>query len=261
MAILSKACKPDNFESHNSLKLSFTNIWGLCSNFVDCRSFLESNSPAILALYKTNLDDSIDSGNFSGTGYLPIIQKDSSTHMQGLALYVKEGLPFAQDLSLENSPDSSLCFWLALLHSVSYFFFPYRSPSLSLCMASDPILSKIDEVLSINTSAVFVFGNLNTHHKDWLIYSGGTDRSGELSYNFSISNDLPQIVNFPMPIPDWDAHSPALLDLFLSSDTSICSTMAFTPLGNSDHNLVSVSIDFQWYPQQDAPLHRIAWLF
>ena len=24
MAILSKACKPDNFESHNSLKLSFT---------------------------------------------------------------------------------------------------------------------------------------------------------------------------------------------------------------------------------------------
>ena len=26
MAILSKACKPDNFESHNSLKLSFMNI-------------------------------------------------------------------------------------------------------------------------------------------------------------------------------------------------------------------------------------------
>ena len=26
MAILSKECKPDNFESHNSLKLSFKNI-------------------------------------------------------------------------------------------------------------------------------------------------------------------------------------------------------------------------------------------
>ena len=34
MAILSKACKPDNFELRNSLKLSFTNIQGLCSNFV-----------------------------------------------------------------------------------------------------------------------------------------------------------------------------------------------------------------------------------
>ena len=50
MAILSKVCKPDNFESHNSLKRSFTNIRGLRSNFVDCESFLESNSPDILAL-------------------------------------------------------------------------------------------------------------------------------------------------------------------------------------------------------------------
>ena len=44
MAVLSKARKPDNFESHNSLKLSLMNIQGLRSNFVDCKSFLESNS-------------------------------------------------------------------------------------------------------------------------------------------------------------------------------------------------------------------------
>ena len=97
MAILSKACKPDNFESHNSLKLSFTYIQNLCSNFVDCESFLESNSPDILVLCETNLDDSIDSGNFSVRGYLPLIQKDSMTHMHGLAVYVKEGLPFPRD--------------------------------------------------------------------------------------------------------------------------------------------------------------------
>ena len=119
MAILSKACKPDNFESHNSLKLSFTNIRGLRSNFVDCESFLESNSPDILALCETNLDDSIDSGNFSVKGYLPLIRKDFITHMNGLAVYVKEELPFAQDVSLENSADSYLSFVLALLHSLS----------------------------------------------------------------------------------------------------------------------------------------------
>ena len=71
MAILSKGSKPDNLESHNSLKLSFTNILGLRSNFVECESFLESNSRDILALCETNLDDSIDSGNFSVSGYLP----------------------------------------------------------------------------------------------------------------------------------------------------------------------------------------------
>ena len=210
MAILSKVCKPDNFESHNSLKLSFTNIRGLRSDFVDCESFLDSNSPDILALCETNLDDSIHSGNFSVTGYLPLIPKDFSTHMHGLAVYVKEGLPFAWYLSLENSADSYLCFRLALLHSVSYFFFLYRSPSSSLCTVFYSISSNIDEVLLINPSAnVFVFGDFNVHNKDWLTYSGGTDRPVELCYNFSISNNLTQIVNLPTRIPDGESHSPA----------------------------------------------------
>ena len=81
---------------------------------------------------------------------------------------------------------------------------------------------------------MFIFGDFHVHHKDWLTYSGGTDRPGELCYNFSISNDLTQMVNFATWIPDCYSHSPGLLNLFLCSDTSICSTMAFPPLGNSD---------------------------
>ena len=146
MAILSKACKPDNFESHNSLKLSFTNNRGLHSDFADCKSFLESNSPDILALCGTNLDESIDAGRFSVRGYFNLIRKNSASHMHGLAVYVKEGLLSAWDLSLENSADSYLCFRLNLLHPVSYFFFLYRSPSLSLCTAFDSVSSNVDEV-------------------------------------------------------------------------------------------------------------------
>ena len=159
------------------------NIWGLRSNFVDCKSFLESNSQDILALCKTHLDDSIDSGNFSVRVCPPLIRKDSSIHMDGLV--VKEVLHFAQDLSLESSADSYLCFWLALFLSESYFFFLYRSPSSSLCTVVDSISSNIDEVLSLNPSAnIFVFGDFNVYHKDRLTYCGGTDRSGELCYNF-----------------------------------------------------------------------------
>ena len=126
--------------------------------------------------------------------------------MHGLTVYVKKGLPFAQDLSLENSADSYLCFRPALL-----YFFLCQSPFLSLYSVCDSILSNIAEVLSTN---VFVFGDFNVHCTDWLTYSGGTDRLGELCYNFSISNDLTQIVNFPTQIPDSDSHSPALLDYF-----------------------------------------------
>ena len=159
--------------------------------------------------------------------------------MHGLAVYVKEGLPFAQDLSPINSADSngftSLSVLLPLLH---------RSPSSALCTVFDSISSNIDEVLSINPSAdMFVFGDFNVHHKDWLTYSGGTDQTGQLYYNFSISNDVTQMVNFHTRIPDFDSHSPALLDLFISSNASICSTMAFPPLVRSDHVVVSVSID------------------
>ena len=147
--------------------LSFTNIQGLRSNFVDCEYFLESNSLDILALCEINLDDSIDFGNFSVRDYLPLIRKDSSTTMHGVAGYVKEGLPFAQDLSLENSADSYLCFQLASLRSVLYFFFLYRPPSSSLCTVFDSISSKIGKVLSINSFAnVFVFGDFNIHRKD-----------------------------------------------------------------------------------------------
>ena len=106
MAILSKGCKPDKFEPYISLKLSFTNIWGLCSNFVECESFLESNFPDILALCETNVNDSIDSGNFYVRGYLPLIWKDSMIRIYGPAVYVKEGLTIARDLSQENSADS-----------------------------------------------------------------------------------------------------------------------------------------------------------
>ena len=102
MAILPEGCKPDNFKPHNSLKLSFTDIWHLCSSFVECKSFLELNSPDILILCETNLDDSIDFGNFSVRGFLPLIGKDSITHMHGLAGYEKDGLPFAWDLPLFN---------------------------------------------------------------------------------------------------------------------------------------------------------------
>ena len=80
----------------------------------------------------------------------------------------------------------------------------------------------------------------------------------DLFYNFSISNDLTEMVNFPTRIPDCDSHGPGLLDLFLSSDSSICSAMAFPLLGNSDH-VVSVSIDFPSNSQRDALFHRIAY--
>ena len=74
-----------------------------------------------------------------------------------------------------------------------------------------------------------------------------------------ISIDFTQMVNFPTRISDCDSHSPALSCLFPSSDASIGSTVAFPPLENSDHVVVSVSIDFLSNSKRDAPFHHIAY--
>ena len=109
------------------------------------------------------MDGSIDSRNYS-VKVSKNFQKVYITHMHGLVVYVKEGLPFAWDVSLENSEDSYLRVRLSLCHSVSYFSFLYRSPSSSLCPVFDPMPSNIVEILSISPSAnVFVFGKFNVH--------------------------------------------------------------------------------------------------
>ena len=98
---------------------------------------------------------------------------------------------------------------------------------------------------------IFLFGDF-IHHKDCVTYSDGSDRPGELCYNFSTSNDLIQLVNFPTQIPTVMCY------FFLSSDASICFTTALTSLGNSDHVVVSVCSGFPWNSLRDAMFHRIA---
>ena len=111
--------------------------------------------------------------------------------------------------------------------------------------AFNSISSNIDEVLSINPSAnVFAFGDVIVYHnKDWLTYSVGTDGPGELCYIFLSQMTSLRWLTFLLG-SQTDSLSPALLDLLISSDASICSTMAFPPWGNSDHVVVSVSFDW-----------------
>ena len=92
--------------------------------------------------------------------------------MHGLAVYVKAGLSFGQDLSLENcrfllmilTGFTSLSVTLLSRLSITFFVFIHS------------ISSTIDEVIStIPYANVFVFGDFNVHHKDWLTSSGETD--------------------------------------------------------------------------------------
>ena len=89
---------------------------------------------------------STDSGNFSVRGYLPLIQKDCSTHMHGLTVYVKERR-------------TSFCTRL-ISRKLCRFLLTFSTSFTSLSVTLLPL----DEVLSVNPSPnVFFFGDINIH--------------------------------------------------------------------------------------------------
>ena len=67
------------------------------------------------------------------------------------------------------------------------------------------------------------------------------------------------MVYFPTQIPKSDSHSPALLDLFISSDTSICCTVAFRPLRTFYHVIITYSTDFPTNSKWDALFYHLAY--
>ena len=166
-----------------------------------------------------NLNGLVNSGNISVSSYLPLIQEDSVTHVHGLSVYVKKGLPFAWDLPLENFANS-------------------------LCTFIEAILSNVDEVLSITQSAnMFLFGGFNVQLMHWLTFLV------ELI-------DLVNSVKFQMTLLRWlifllGSLTTTLTVLlfwiylfFIFSNLSNCSTMTFFLLGNSYHVVVLASINF-----------------
>ena len=165
MTILSKRRKPDIFESHDSLKLIFTNIRDLRSNFVERESFPESNSPNILALCETNLDDSID------WQFL----------CEGLLSFNPKGFFYSNTWSCSLCEGrTSFCTWFLsrklcgflLMFSTGFTSFSILLPfpliiTLFVFMHRfDAILSNMDDLLLINPLAG-VFASL-LPHKDWL---------------------------------------------------------------------------------------------
>ena len=136
-----------------------------------------------------------------------------------------------------NSEQPYLCLQLTLLHLVFCSFFLYQSPSSSLCTVCKAVSSNTGQVSSTNPSAnIYVNGDFNANHQDWLTNSDATDR---LINSYDFSNNLTQMVNFPTQIPNCGFHSLELLVLFLSHDASICFGLAFFPLGNFHHVVFS----------------------
>ena len=163
---------------------------------------------------------------------------------------------------LEEDNESYMCFRLALLHSTTYIFFLYRSPSSSSCSVVEAVSSNIDKALILHPSAnIMVCGDFNAHNTEWLGHSHTTDAAGVFCQEFALAQDLTQIVDFPTRIPDCVDHQPYLLDLFLCSNPDSCTVTSHPPLGRSDHIVVSVDVKFVVKSTNEHPYHRTVYSY
>ena len=144
---------------------------------------------------------------------------------------------------------TSLSVLLLFPTSINFFVFVHGFDSIS---------SNLDQVPSINPSAVVLFGDFTSIIRTGLpILVELIDLMNSVIIFLSQTTLLKWLAFLLVPRL-WFSQS-CSLGLFLSSDASICSTMVFPPLGNSDHALVSISIDFPSYSQPDAPFHHTAY--
>ena len=95
---------------------------------------------------------------------------------------------------------------------------------------------------------MFLFGDFNVHHKDWLTYSGGTDKPGELLSQRTLLRWL----TFPL------GSMAVILTVLLFWIYFFLLTLVFVLQWLSHHWKIMI-IDFPINSKRDAPFHYIAY--
>ena len=240
------------------LQLSFSNIRGLRTNFDEVSHFLQARSPDILAVSETKLDSSVASPDLTPVGYS--LHRLDKAPCHGLALYAKTSLPLRRLHDSEDPRHDYLAFIAPLKSMTFLLFFLYRSPS-SDSEVFEVISNKLDTLLQRYPAAeVAVFGDFNVHNTEWLVHSRCTDTSGQAAHAFALCHGLKQIVSSPTRVPDRDGDTGYLLDLFLTSIPENFSHKVSSPLGSSDHCVISIKCK-QVLSTPSVPFYRTVYKY
>ncbi|KAL7636546.1 UNVERIFIED_CONTAM: hypothetical protein RMT77_013321 [Armadillidium vulgare] len=237
--------------ARSSFFINFCNIRGLFTNFPFVEHHLSSSKPHLLFLTETQLLECADSKPYSVTSYYLYPQFSAKG---GCCAYVRNDVICSRVSNLESPEFSTLWLKLSCNSTTKFICSVYLSlNSTDYPKFFDYLNSKIEHILSSSPfSEIIVLGDFNVHHRQWLSYSSH-DPAGELAYNFSIQNNLEQLVQLPTRIPDRLGDEPNILDLFLTSYPSPYTVKLFPPLGSSDHLLISVSCPVSSSLPQERP--------
>lgn len=228
--------------SNHNFTIQFTNIRGLNSNLNAVHQHLERSKPQILVLGETQLSE-MNSGS-PHLNYPNYVIHDRFRLKGGICAYIRADVPCKRMMEFESNEYDILWLRTSANSSSRFICCIYRSPNATnFSKLFDHLTECVNSIQTNFPSCEISFlGDFNVHHKDWLKFSRATDAAGRAAKNFCDSCDLTQIINEPTRVPDNPTHSPHLLDLFITSNPLEYTSSVTSPLGNSDHSLVTLSL-------------------
>ena len=219
-----------------SCRVLYSNIRGLRSNLRDLQA--HACSYDLLFLSETLVSDNKHSVEFLIPGFSEphLLYQRNIPNAQGMAAYIRSGMPIYRQNKLECKCHEILCFKIYRKFNNIYVFACYRNPSCDDSI-NDYLLESMSTIQSLDSKASFVIcGDFNAHHKDWLI-SHTTDSHGRSAYEFCFSSGCDQLIDEP-------THTSGnSLNLVFFDVPSLISSSVGAFIGSSDHCHLNIKIE------------------
>lgn len=236
----------------SELRMDFCNIRGLSSNINSVHQHLQNVKPHLLALTETQVKPSVN------TSHLLCPNFELHTRFRfkgGVCVFVRSDLSCHREESLE--PPNKDIMWLKISSkSITKFICVlYLSPSDSTYKELFSDLSITFDHLQVKypDAEIIFLGDFNVHNVPWLKFSSRTNDAGREAEAFAISCGITQLVEEPTRIPDNRDHMAYLLDLFLTTCPEGYGIKVTSPLGNSDHKLITATSSLQIQQNTHVP--------
>ena len=236
--------------------ISFCNIRGLSSNLNSVHQYLQSSNPHALFLTETKIKPLDPNDNSILFPYLkcPGYELFSSFFPNGgVCAYVRSDVQSSclPQLDLVNYGFQLIWMKISLPHTSKFICTLYCSPNLTNHELLFDHLSKTVDTIALQSprSETPVLGDFNVYNPNWLTNSPDiTSPAGHDAEAFAIVNNLSQLTSEPTRIPDHSGDKANTLDLFLTSSPDICpNPILDSPLGNSDHSLITLEHNFVFH--------------
>lgn len=221
---------------YQNLCLAHLNICGLRHKIPDIHNILTCSQIHVLAPTETKLNNKVTDFQLHIPNYR-LYRKDRNSSKYGVALYIQNHIPVKQRSDLEEENLEMILVELCRKTKIVLVGCCYRPPGTG--REEEEYLNQICRKIETVTKEgkdVFLLGDFNI---DWL----ANEKMKETIHSVSQRCGLTQIINIPTRMEmAGTKFTLTCIDHIYTNVSELCSPLALTVTGCTDHNLVSVTV-------------------